>query len=297
MSEPLEEMLRVEGGRVLATLVRLTGDFQLAEDALQDAVVVALQKWANDETPDNPAGWLTTTARNKALDRIRREARRSDKEREAMRLLTDEPDIPADGSDDRLRLLFTCCHPALSIEARVALALRTIAGLSTHEIATAFLVPESTMGQRISRAKKKIATARIPYRIPEDHELPDRLAAVLGTLYVVFTAGHHAARGRLDDRLDLAEEAIRLTRTLHELMPDEPECTGLLALMLATHARKDARVDAQGELVLLGGPGPGAVGSDGDPRSLDAGRPGSGETGPWPVSGSGYDRMSARVVR
>lgn len=168
-----------------------------------------------------------------------------------MRLL-DQGDIePPDGRDDRLRLIFTSCHPALSPEARVALALRTVAGLTTTEIARAFLVPESTMGQRISRAKKKIATARIPYRIPSDHELPDRLPAVLGTLYVVFTTGHHAVDGRLDSRLDLASEAIRLGRLLVELMPDEGEVSGLLALMLATHARRASRLDESGRPVLL----------------------------------------------
>lgn len=251
MSPPLEELLRVEGGRVLATLVRLTGDFQLAEDALQDAVVAALQRWPEAGTPPNPAGWLTTTARNKALDRIRRESRRNEKERAAMRLLTEEPDDPPDGTDDRLRLLFTCCHPALSMNARVALALRTIGGLTTHEIARAFLVPEPTMGQRISRAKKKIASAHIPYRVPADHELPDRLPAVLATLYVIFTTGHHAPQGRLDERIDLANESIRLARLLHELMPDEAESAGLLALMLATYARRETRLDGDGELVLL----------------------------------------------
>jgi len=247
----LEETIKDEGGQVLATLIRLTGDIGLAEDALQDAVMVALEKWPIIGVPVNPAAWLTTTARNRALDRIRRERSRDRKEFEAMRLLDQEDVDPPDGRDDRLRLFFTCCHPALSAEARVALALRTIGGLTTTEIARAFLVPEPTMGQRISRAKKKISTACIPYRIPDDHELPGRLSAVLSTLYVVFTAGHHAAEGRLDSRLDLAEEAIRLTRLLVELMPDEPEAGGLLALMLATHARRAARIDEAGDQILL----------------------------------------------
>lgn len=253
-SRPVRDLataIEDEGGRVLATLIRLTGDMGMAEDALQDAAMVALEKWPVSGIPANPAAWLTTTARNRALDRLRRERSRTVKETEAMRLL-DQGDIePPDGRDDRLRLIFTCCHPALSPEARVALALRTVAGLTTTEIARAFLVPDSTMGQRISRAKKKIATARIPYRIPADHELPDRLSAVLGTLYVVFTTGHHAASGRLDSRLDLSAEAIRLGLLLAELMPDEPEVLGLLALMLATHARRESRLDESGRPVLL----------------------------------------------
>jgi RNA polymerase sigma-70 factor (ECF subfamily) len=251
VSESLEETLRVEGGRVLATLVRLTGDFQLAEDALQEATLVALEKWRDAGVPRNPAAWLTTTARNKALDRLRRESRRSMKEAEAVRRLDSVSSEPPDGRDDRLRLLFTCCHPALSPDARVALALRTIGGLTTTEIARAFLVPEPTMGQRISRAKKKIKTAHIPYRVPQDYELPDRLPAVLGAVYVIFTTGHHAAEGRLDARVDLSLEAIRLARLLVELMPDVTECSGLLALLLATHARYRTRLDDAGNIILL----------------------------------------------
>jgi RNA polymerase sigma-70 factor (ECF subfamily) len=247
----LDEVLRHEGGQVLATLVRLTGDIGLAEDALQEAVIVAHARWTDDDMPDNPAAWLTTAARNKALDRIRREARRGDKEREAVALLdqqfADEPNEPT----DLLRLLFTCCHPALSPEAQIALALRTLCGMTTAEIAAAFLVQDSTMGQRISRAKKKIATAQIPYRVPEDHELPDRLPAVLAVLYLVFTTGHHATEGSLDSRVDLASEAIRLCRMLAALMPDEPEVRGLLALMLAAHARRRTRLSSDGSLVLL----------------------------------------------
>ena len=178
-------------------------------------------------------------------------SRRQDKERESVRLLSDTPIEPEDGVDDRLRLIFTCCHPALSPPSRVALALRTLGGLTTPEIARAFLVPEATMGQRISRAKKKIATARIPYRVPPDHDLPDRLSAVLAVVYLIFTTGHHAPSGRLDARIDLADEALRLGRMLVDLMPDEPECCGLLALMLATHARRDTRINLQGDLILL----------------------------------------------
>ena len=246
----LEETLRIEGGKVRATLIRLTGDIDIAEDALQDALVVAVEKWASGGIPDRPAAWLTTVARNKALDRLRRESRRTQREGEAMRLL-DQPVEPPDGIDDRLRLIFTCCHPALSAEARVALSLRTVCGLTTSEAARAFLVSEPTMGQRISRAKKKIATARIPYRVPPDHELPDRLPAVLAVVYLIFTTGHHAPHGALDSRVDLAEEAIRLARLLVRLMPDEPECSGLLALLLATHARRATRLTDDGELVLL----------------------------------------------
>jgi RNA polymerase sigma-70 factor, ECF subfamily len=250
VSPAFEEILRIEGGQVLATLVRLTRDWDLAEDALQDALVVAVEKWRDDGLPDNPIAWLTTVARNKALDRIRRESTRLGRETEAViHVLAD--DAMRYESDDTLRLMFTCCHPALSQEAGVALTLRTIAGLSTVEIARAFLVPDATMGQRISRAKKKIAVAKIPYRIPADHELPDRLAGVLAVLNVVFTVGHHAPVGRLDERVDLADEAIRLARLLANLMPDEPEVWGLLALMIATHARRDTRVNEAGELVLL----------------------------------------------
>ena len=239
---------------MLATLIRLTGDIDRAEDALHDAVVAAADTWRRDGVPDKPGAWLTTVARNKALDRLRREARRAPKEEEAFRLLSEGSamdDNDTDNRDDRLRLLFTCCHPALSPESQVALALRTICGLTTVDIARVFLVPEATIGQRISRAKAKIATAHIPYRVPAEHELPDRLRPVLATVYAVFTAGHHAPVGELDDRLDLADEAIRLARVLVELMPDEAECVGLLALTLATNARRLARIDPDGEIVLL----------------------------------------------
>jgi RNA polymerase sigma-70 factor (ECF subfamily) len=251
--EPLDETIRIEGGQVLATLIRLTGDIDRAEDALHDAVVVAADVWRRDGIPDRPGAWLTTVARNKALDRMRREARRAPKEAEAFRLLTEASmsDDEGDRRDDRLRLLFTCCHPALSPESQVALALRTICGLTTVEIARVFLVPEATIGQRISRAKAKIANAHIPYRVPEAHELPDRLRPVLATIYAVFTAGHHAPLGEQAGRVDLADEAIRLCRVIVDLMPDEGECVGLLALTLATNARRGARTDAGGEMVLL----------------------------------------------
>ncbi|MFI0527881.1 MAG: RNA polymerase sigma factor, partial [Ilumatobacteraceae bacterium] len=203
MIDPLEQMIRHEGGRVLATLVRLTGDITLAEDAVQDAVVEALKRWPRDGTPHNPAAWLTTVARNRALDVLRREARRTTKETDArlldqVVLAVGEHTTDSMVRDDQLRLLFTCCHPALSFEARTALALRTLCGMTTGEIAAAYLVPEATMGQRISRAKKKIVTARIPYRVPADHELPDRLPAVLAVVHAVVTTGHHSPAGSLD---------------------------------------------------------------------------------------------------
>ncbi|MBI4883376.1 MAG: sigma-70 family RNA polymerase sigma factor [Actinobacteria bacterium] len=249
-------MIRREGGRVLATLVRLVGDIDLAEDAVQDAVVAALRRWPTDGVPNNPPAWLTTAARNRALDVLRREAKRTAKESDA-RLLDDvlisinEATTDSMVRDDLLRLVFTCCHPALALEARLALTLRTLCRMNTAEIAAVFIVPESTIGQRISRAKKKIATARIPYRVPADHELPDRLPAVLQVVHALVTVGHHSPAGNLDARADLASEGLRLARLLTELMPDEPECTGLLALALVTHARRASRRDAAGEVILL----------------------------------------------
>ncbi len=256
MTDSLEQMIRHEGGRVLATLVRLTGDITIAEDAVQDAVIEALQRWPRVGIPDNPAAWLTTVARNRALDVLRREAKRTAKETDA-RLLGDvtlamrEHTSDSMVRDDLLRLIFTCCHPALSFEARTALALRTLCGMNTGEIAAVFLVPEPTMGQRISRAKKKIAMAHIPYRVPADHELPDRLPSVLGVIHAVVTAGHHPPEGLLGSRDDLAAEGVRLARLMHDLMPDEPECTGLLALSLASTARRNARINADGDVILM----------------------------------------------
>ena len=257
MHETLEEILRVEGGRVLATLCRMTGDLDAAEDALSDAVLEALQQWPERGIPERPAAWLTTVARRRALDRFRRDAKRPGREERAMLgaqhpLLTEQDPLPwSTVRDDQLRLVFTCCHPALAPAARVALALRTLCGLTTPEIARAFLVPEPTMGQRISRAKAKIRAARIPYRIPPDAELPGRLSSVLAVLNVVFTTGHHAPAGTELTRVDLVDEAVRLARLLVELMPDEPECLGLLALFLSTAARRSTRTDAVGDLVLL----------------------------------------------
>jgi RNA polymerase sigma-70 factor (ECF subfamily) len=257
VTNDLGELLRVEGGRSLATLTRVLGDLQLAEDALQDAVITALERWPRDGIPDRPSAWLTVTARHKAVDRLRREARRSEKEEAAVKLTPGPGDDMGGGEDesvvrdDLLRMTFTCCHPALSPDARVALSLRTLGGLTTAEIAHAFLVPEPTMAQRIVRAKHKIATAKIPYRVPPDHELPERLPAVLTVIYVIFTEGHAPHSAESVVRVDLCDEAIRLARLLAELMPDEPEVEGLLALLLLTNARRAARLDANGDIVLL----------------------------------------------
>jgi RNA polymerase sigma-70 factor, ECF subfamily len=240
----LEQVFRDEWARVLAALIRFLGDFELAEEASQEAFAIAAARWPRDGTPANPRAWLVTTARNRAIDRIRRDHTLAAKTRlldvpDAMEDDVDETTIP----DERLELIFTCCHPALALESQVALTLRTLGGLSTEEIARAFLVPESTMAKRLVRAKNKIRDAGIPFRVPPAHLLPDRLAAVLAVVYLVFNEGY-AGRG------DLAAEAIRLGRALAELMPDEPEVHGLLGLMLLNDARREARF-ADGTVVLL----------------------------------------------
>src|SRR5881394_997186 len=256
----IDEIYRTEYGRILATLIRVLGDIDVAEDALQEAFAAALEQWPAAGLPANPVAWLIGTARHKAIDRLRRRTRLARKEAEIARhieLSTAEEEAPV--PEDRLRLIFTCCHPALATEAQVALTLRTLGGLTTDEIARAFLVAEPAMAQRLVRAKRKIKAAGIPFRVPPDHLLPDRLVAVLAVVYLIFNEGYVA-------RVDLAAEAIRLGRALAELMPDEPEVHGLLALMLLHDARRGARV-RDGELVLL---------EDQDPSAWNAAQIGEG---------------------
>jgi RNA polymerase sigma-70 factor, ECF subfamily len=248
----LERTFRLESGRAVAYLVRFLGDIDLAEEAVQEAFTVAAEKWPVTGTPPNPGGWVITTARNRAIDRLRREASRSDRHAEAALLHAYEPpEAVGPVADDRLRLIFTCCHPALAPTAQVALTLRLLCGLQTPEIARAFLVPEATMSQRLLRAKKKIKAAKIPYRVPGDTELPDRLPPVLAVVYLLFSEGYTATAGENLIRDDLCAEAIRLARLLAELMPDEPEVTGLLALLLLTESRRAARTAPDGSPVLL----------------------------------------------
>jgi len=252
-----DRVFREEHGRVVATLVRHFGDIDVAEEAAQEAFLIALQRWPASGLPPNPGGWLTTTARNRAIDRIRRESIRDARHAQAVMLTLTGPEGTDDGSpdssslqDDRLRLIFTCCHPALATDAQVALTLRLLGGLTAGEIAAAFLVPEATMAKRLTRSKQKIKANRIPYRVPTDAELPNRLRGVLATLYLVFNEGYLSSSAETAIRADLCAEAIRLARILASLMPDEPEAQGLLALMLLTDARRAARV-ADGALVPL----------------------------------------------
>ncbi|HEY0449504.1 RNA polymerase sigma factor [Actinophytocola sp.] len=244
---------RAEWGQVVATLIRVTGDWDLAEECAQDAFALALERWTRDGVPRRPGAWLTTTARNRAVDRLRRDAVGAAKLREVAALaeVAADPEPAEEIRDDRLRLIFTCCHPALAFDARVALTLRTLTGLTTAEIARAFVVPEATMAQRLVRAKKKIRNAGIPYRVPPADLLPERTSAVLGVLYLLFNEGYAATAGADLVRRSLTEEAIRLARVLAGLMPDEPEVAGLLSLLLLHDARRSTRVDADGELVTL----------------------------------------------
>ena len=250
----ITEAFQQEWGRIVASLIRMTGDWDLAEECTQDAFTTALARWPADGVPDRPGAWLTTTARNRALDKLRRSKNEAAKLKEAAMLSgpAEPADIGESGvTDDRLRLIFTCCHPALALEARVALTLRTLAGLTTAEIARAFLVPEPTMAKRLVRAKNKIRDAGIPYRVPPAHLLPDRMTGVLAVLYLLFNEGYAATSGTGLVRGDLCTEAIRLARVLTSLMPAEPEVSGLLALMLLNDARREARLDADGEVVTL----------------------------------------------
>jgi RNA polymerase sigma-70 factor (ECF subfamily) len=251
--EAITKVHHHEWARVVASLTRRFGDLGIAEEAAAEAFATAVERWPANGVPPNPGAWLTTTANRKAIDRLRRENKRDDKQKEARLLYDDDPPEPLDAiGDERLRLIFTCCHPALAMEARVALTLRMVGGLTVAEIARAFLVQETAMGQRITRAKAKIKAARIPYRVPSAEDLPARVSGVLAVLFLVFNEGYLATGSDTDPvRHDLTAEAIRLTRLIRALMPDDGEVTGLLALMLLIEARRSARISASGELVTI----------------------------------------------
>lgn len=262
-SGAFDAIYRAEVGRCTATMVRVLGDIDLAEDAVGEAFAIAAQRWPDSGIPPNPGAWITTTARNRGIDHVRREAKRPQHHRAAHHLATiatDQPDPPVIDelgdtdvvADDQLRLIFLCCHPALAPDTQVALTLRLLGVLQTDEIARAFLVPAATMAQRLVRAKRKIRHNHIAYRIPADHELPDRLGAVMATIYLIYNEGHTATSGPSLVRTELAAEAIRLARLLTELMPDEPEVVGLLAFLLLTESRRPARTDVDGLPVRLG---------------------------------------------
>jgi RNA polymerase sigma-70 factor, ECF subfamily len=306
VEDVIAEIFREQWGRIVAALIRSTGDWDLAEESAQDAFARALRTWPRDGIPDRPGAWLTTAARNRALDVLRRRANEAAKLREAIML--SPPDAEArtgDDSgiaDDRLRLVFTCCHPALALEASVALTLRTLAGLTTAEIARAFLVPEPTMAQRLVRAKHKIRNARIPYRVPSAALLPERTTRVLGVLYLMFNEGYSATSGADQIRPDLCAEAIRLARLLAALMPGEPEALGLLALMLLQDSRRAARADESGDLVTLEDQdrsrwNSGEIDEGGTvlESALGRGRPG-GPVGPRGPNGPGPYQLQAAIA-
>jgi RNA polymerase sigma-70 factor (ECF subfamily) len=249
-TQPIDEVFRRESGQVLATLIRFCGDFDLAEDAVQDTFLVALERWPVEGVPPNPGAWITAAAKHRAIDRIRREVRRVDKETMVSRLRS-MPDDPTGLDDDLLRLIFTCCHPALTLEARVALTLRTVCGLATRDVAQAFMTSETTMAQRLVRAKRKIQVAGIAYRVPAPDRLGDRLAAVLAVVYLMFNEGYTASADDTRGRESLSAEAMRVGELLGRLMPGEPEILGLQALMLLNHSRRHARVDTAGAMVLM----------------------------------------------